>query len=196
MGWHRRPRQSCRVSSPRLNFAGALTWHPAAVRPNRRIRAQKTRALLSGSESGRGFGSVFHHQTTTQWPVLPSRRWHGDFPALKLCCWLKSTCMHSQIAIASSNPCNCASVWWTWAFPPSMQGTRGRRLCGPICAKEIDEPGGLLTCAGADHRLPGPWQGSAVVRMSSPCQRLRRPSSFNTPQRTPGPMIHAHDIPP
>ena len=64
LGWHRRPRQACRVSSPRLNFAGALTWHPAAVRPNRRIRAQKTRALLSGSESGRGFGSVFRLQGT------------------------------------------------------------------------------------------------------------------------------------
>jgi len=37
----------------------SLLW---PVRPNRRIHAQKTRALLSGSESGRGFGSVSHHQ--------------------------------------------------------------------------------------------------------------------------------------
>ena len=69
--------QACRVSSPRLNFAGALTWHPAAVRPNRRIRALKTRGLLSGSESGRGFGSVFHHHT--QGPGQSS----GPFSCLK-----------------------------------------------------------------------------------------------------------------
>ena len=69
LGWHRRPRQACRVSSPRLNFAGALTWYPAAVRPNRRIRALKTRALLSGSESGRGFGSVFHHHLPKTQPL-------------------------------------------------------------------------------------------------------------------------------
>lgn len=31
--------------------------------PNRRIHALKAKALLSGSESGRGFGSVFHHHT-------------------------------------------------------------------------------------------------------------------------------------
>ena len=31
-------------------------------RPNRRIDALKAGALLSGSDYGRGFGSVFHHQ--------------------------------------------------------------------------------------------------------------------------------------
>ena len=30
--------------------------------PNRRIHAPKAEALLSGSDYGRGFGSVFHHQ--------------------------------------------------------------------------------------------------------------------------------------
>jgi hypothetical protein len=34
------------------------------IGPNRRIHALKTHAVLSGSESGRGFGSVFHHQTS------------------------------------------------------------------------------------------------------------------------------------
>ena len=32
------------------------------ARPNRQNRALKAKALLSGSDYGRGFGSVLHHQ--------------------------------------------------------------------------------------------------------------------------------------
>ncbi|WP_324567848.1 hypothetical protein, partial [Ottowia sp.] len=37
--------------------------------PNRRIRALKAKALLSGSDYGRGFGSVFHHHNVKSQPL-------------------------------------------------------------------------------------------------------------------------------
>lgn len=37
--------------------------------PNRRIHAPKAKALLSGSDYGRGFGSVFHHHNLKSQPL-------------------------------------------------------------------------------------------------------------------------------
>jgi len=42
----------------------ALALGPRCGWPNRRIHAPKAEALLSGSDFGRGFGSVFHHQNS------------------------------------------------------------------------------------------------------------------------------------
>ncbi|MBX3670962.1 MAG: hypothetical protein KF778_21400 [Rhodocyclaceae bacterium] len=43
-------------------------------RPNRRIRALMAQALLSGSDYGRGFGSVFHHHYSTYFPQLAASK--------------------------------------------------------------------------------------------------------------------------
>lgn len=42
----------------------ALAHGPRRGWPNRRILARKAKALLSGSDYVRGFGSVFHHRET------------------------------------------------------------------------------------------------------------------------------------